>query len=458
MSSIKKTLKRSLGYRNLIADSDYLQKVHIMSPKNMHAQANISSLAIDLESPLIMNITKNNYYSNLNVHGKKTRFRGKVPKNITNRYVSFINNPIEKFLLDMLKNSFEVTNFSEIKLQIRKAIQSIQPLQMNCTTRTEWISCKNMCKNILGKLIQTELNSTAYILRTLSDSVISVNGSYIEFHIDGPLTGIWTDDSKYITITSLGNDTCPPRLILGLGPSASGKTYWAKSLIELMSNVSTNIPKTFMSIDGGTYRSSSMVYQYIIQELKSSCAAGIINLVLSSFSLVESSMFDSGKIKNTIVTFLKQQTLPISMYIPETLGNCGSMRPKSCESKYKDFIQITGDTNYIVFLIWQHKYASECSYDELYKCVGCAESGKAREIEEGKQYNNISYQHSMDEGRKGLLTATGGSYMIHNSGSRWNKSIIEDYTNYSIHGDEQIRGGLVSDINTQKYNYTYQIG
>ena len=369
------------------------------------------------------------------------------------QYLENVRIPGANDLESMLKDAFHIRSFSEIRDRVRYAIQSLRSSASECTSRTEWISCTNKCNSVLTAAIKTELESTAYILRILAMSVISVDGSRLEFSANGPLTGIWADDAPHIRIQTLNRDTSPSRLVLGLGPSASGKTYWAKSLIDMMSE---HIPKTFLSIDGGIYRQGSIVYHYIVEEAKSICVAGFDNLMLSSWKLTESSMFNTGGVKKAVIHFLKQQTIPISLYVPETLGDCGYGRLKYCYSKLDQFIKITKDARWIAIMIWQHKYATECSYSPLFKCTGCTESGTVREKEEGKKYSNKAYEHSMEEGMKVMEDAPGGAYSIHNSGHRRRKSILTDFTSYDGHGELQIQRILASPINMNKYNYMYK--
>ena len=67
-------------------------------------------------------------------------------------------------------------------------------------------------------------------------------------------------------------------------------------------------------------------------------------------------------------------------------------------------------------MIYQHRTRNECPYQEIYKCKGCTESGKEREIDEGKIYSskywNTSYKHGMRQYKK----APGDKILIHNSG------------------------------------------
>jgi hypothetical protein len=175
--------------------------------------------------------------------------------------------------------------------------------------------------------------------------------------------------------------------------------------------------------------------------------------VLSTWKLTEHSLFDSGAIKKSLLNFLKQQSVPLSLYVPETLGDCGHMRLKSCPSKYSTYINITRDSNWIGVLIWQHKTAKECNLPSKYTCVGCTESGMKREKQEGKKYSNSSYAHSMSEGKRDLAKAPGGQYMIHNSGSRTKLSIIEDYTNYALQGNMNIYRNFILLQYSKKYKY-----
>jgi hypothetical protein len=268
-----------------------------------------------------------------------------------------------------------------------------------------------------------------------------------------PLTGIWKKDSPYIQITTLGNPTIKSRLIMGFGPSASGKTYWAKTLLSIFSSADPLFPSTFISIDGGIQRETSIAYQYIVEQAKLFCISGFSNLVISTWKLTEYSLFNASIIKKSLLNFLKQQTIPLSLYVPETLGDCGYMRLKTCASKYSTYIDITRDSNWIGVLIWQHKTANECDLPSKYTCVGCTESGIKREQQEGKKYSNSSYAHSMREGKHELAKAPGGQYMIHNSGSRTKLSIIQDYTNYALQENMNIYHNFILLEHSKKYKY-----
>ena len=333
-----------------------------------------------------------------------------------------------------------------IKTLVFAAIKTlIDDKALEC--KKEWKTCKNQCYKTLYQLVQTEIHSTAYILRVLSKMVISIEGGKIMFTLASDLTdltGIWEHDSQYIIIERF-NDTSA-RLIMGFGPSASGKTYWAENLIRLLSQDST-FPKTFLSIDGGILREASLVYQTILNVIQTQCMAGLDNLVLSNFSLLSGSIFDSEKIKPILLKFLEIQSFKFPLYVPETLGGCGSMRPKACDEKINKYVNLTGDTQWIGAFIWQHLHGSECQNPEERKCVGCSESGKAREIKEGKKYSDISYKHSYRQGLIELAKAPGGQFNIHNCGSPNGLSTID------IQGNNELLVTLLKEDNKTTYKY-----
>jgi len=379
-------------------------------------------------------------------------------------YLKDIQSNLIKSKIDIIINtllkSWNVTSFDLAIKKVQEAIHTLHTANKTCVDRTEWISCENKCKSIIHPMIDAEINSTAYILRCLIASVLTVSDGIIKFQINGDLTGIWSEDMKHIQITQLGNNTSSTtgRLIMGFGPSASGKTYWAKTLIQLFNSADTNFPNTFLSIDGGIYRTCSLIYQTIVNETKKICIAGINNLVLPEFNILKpfnKSLFSSDIIKGHIIHFLKlQKTINISLYVPETLGDCGHLRLKPCENKYKDFITITNDKNWIGVLIWQHKTAEKCTYTDLRKCVGCTESGKRREIEEGKKYSSGAYDHSLSEGRIHYRKAPGGNYDIHNCGRNDGISVLTDNTLYT-QDKLNIRTILLDPANAEKYHYEY---
>ena len=370
----------------------------------------------------------------------------------------------------------------KVKAKVEEAILSVQKFTSPCNSK-DWKSCSSNCHTILSKLIMKELTSTPYMIRALSASILWANSKKgdkppvtFTWNRDGTnqsklLTGTWKDDMEKITITfDEPNNTS--RLIMGFGPSASGKTYWAQTLINLFSNV-PNFPKTFISIDGGIYRESSMIYQLIIDTLSRTCMSGFTNLVDASGG---DSLFTARIVKEAIMVFLKKSNPKISLYVPETLGSCGwgKMVTKDCFSKYQEYITLTGDKNWIGLLIWQHKTGGECDYPPNRKCEGCEESGTEREMKEGKQYSSGAYNHSLYKSWKHMTGqrtppftpptnvnelvdkatgAPGGQFMIHNTGRKMtngipNQSTIVDYSNAD--------NPLSAILNTKNKSYVYE--
>jgi hypothetical protein len=230
-----------------------------------------------------------------------------------------------------------------------------------------------------------------------------------------------------------------------------------------MKETEDNFPESFLSIDGGIYRESSIIYGITRDAAIESCLAGFSNLVVEGFSFFESSMFAAGSIKKNMVDYLTIQSkrTPISLYVPETLGDCGgisNIRLKKCKDKYKPFISITGDKKWIGLLIWQHKMGKKCNKENTEKCEGCTKSGKNREEQEGKKYSNKVYRHSMKMGSKHVMKGY-RNIIIHNSGGMTtngvkNKSIIEDYTAYdSSEKEKMIR---IFKNKQEEFGYRYE--
>jgi hypothetical protein len=331
---------------------------------------------------------------------------------------------------------------------LRKGI--IKYVSSNCKNNKQiWKSCTRDCYKICHKEAQKEISSTSFILKCLAESMIPEKGLTFDFDERNisKLTGIWNDDKKYFKIVQNSLDkNKDTRLILGFGPSASGKTYWSKTLIELFSK-NKEFPKKFLSIDGGIYRECSKVYQIIRKTANELCYAGFNNLHTAGLKLISKSIFPSSKIKKYIIDYIKTQE-KISLYIPETLGGCGII--SSCKELYKKYIDFTGDKNYIALMIFQHKSGKKCPYKGDYTCVGCIESGTSRQIREGKKYSSTAYDRSILNGNEQLKFAP-YRYVIHNNGRITGKSILFD-----LNDNNEFTDILIN--NAKSHNYIYNIG
>jgi hypothetical protein len=386
-----------------------------------------------------------------------------------------LNELYHKLQTNIMKKSFPYknNNFDDYFVKIRNEIENKLPTSNSQTPYEpkQWVVCKKTCYEIASEAISNEMSSTAYMLRVLSNSLISNNKAdqklYISYEnkaeVGEPgnlLTGNWEYDSKYFTIKKIGRgNNKSSRLIMGFGPSASGKTYWARNIINLLNNNIESFPSTFFTIDGGDYRSLSYIYQIIIESAKKNGLGGVENLVLAGISVTSKNIFDSNIIKKQIIQYLslsqiQDPTLFISLYVPETLGDCGAARPKSCTSKIDKYINVTNDKDWVGLMIYQHKTGEVCPHDLPYTCTGTTLSGKSRESIEGKKYSNSSFKHSMNQGLTELSAAPNLKFIIHNSGGKkymnqLNKSIFMDMSQTSPFTTENI-----NDIE-QQYNCSY---
>ena len=404
----------------------------------------------------------NNRYIASKANGTKVIINGTTISSIEPYFErTTLTDAQQKELLDRLFDTIGLKNFIEIQKKVEEAITSLYPFTKPCSKR-EWNSCSGTCHNILSDLIKKEIRSTAYMVRSLFRSVIWANNIEnglppITLTFIGPLTGEWQRDIALIKMTfDTPNQT--NRLIMGFGPSAAGKTYWAETLINLFSKID-RFPNTFLSIDGGLYRESSMIYQMIIRTLTRTCTAGFDNLVGSTIGV--SSLFKADLVKKQMMSFLITHR-PISLYVPETLGTCGWPGSRShlgsgpCIEKYQEYIDLTGDQQWIGLHIWQHESGTKCTYPRGQECKGCSESGRSREIMEGKKYSSGAYDHSKYKSDKHMKEAKGGQFNIHNSGGRKTGSNVNATTIYDL--SENRSQNPLSKIlseNAGRLNYIY---
>jgi len=381
--------------------------------------------------------------------------------NMQNFYKELQNNILNKSFNNDYKSFFD--NF-------KQNIETTLPTSVykKDFEKKDWLSCEKECLSTATTAMNLELNSTAYMLRILANTLIGIDkdSSKLIFIYTGgdngnKLSGVWKNDKDFFKIHKIGkNDitsSIDSRLIMGLGPSASGKTYWTKNIITLLNKNVQNFPSSFFSIDGGDYRELSKVYQTIIESIKKKRIGGISNLVLSNFSLSQKSIFDSNIVKKNIINFLKESNFNISLYVPETLGDCGAgNRLQLCSSKINKYKEVTKDQNWIALLIYQHKTDEECPYDFEYQCIGTTNSGKSRETTEGKQFSSKAWQHSMNHGKTEINRSPNLRFIIHNTGGKTHNNI----KNKSLFMDMSIKSPfntLEKQLQIEKdYNCKYE--
>lgn len=342
----------------------------------------------------------------------------------------------------------------------REDMQTMIQKNFKKSTRI-WIRCLKTCYTTIEKYIQQEIHSTAYILRVLAASLISGNETTpaLTIKVDNAnLTGKWEDDMNYFTLQTFSEnrEKRKGKLIMGYGPSASGKTHWAKNIINVLGRLDTTFPSTFLSIDGGIYRDASIIYQSVIRIIRDTTKFhGFSNLVTSNFfekKTFSGILFDSNVVKKQIKNFLTRSQNPRpNLYVPETLGGCirnkvgnklekrlgKKLRKKlrlSCDMKVEEFIGITNAReDWVGLCIWQHKRNTACtrsdaccSYPDKYKCVSTTVSGQNREKKEGKKYSPGAWEYSYINGKIESMKAPNDNwYHIHNTGQASATSIIE---------------------------------
>ena len=376
--------------------------------------------------------------------------------------------------------SISADQMQKCVFQLGKTDTSAGKTDTSAGQAMEWKQCEGTCKTLITDAVNQEIGSTAFMLKLLADSVIRPDGKphRLKFGLDPSfykrevppgaschlLTGRWKEDAPFLRLVlppssspngrltegprPSGRLTKGPRpsgrLIMGFGPSASGKTHWAKTILGLLAEADDTFPEVFFAVDGGLVRESSAVYQFATEMAHCAGFAGFKNL--------HAGMFVTGDIKHTMEKYLLQESKrstssAISLYVPETLAKCeykGMAIPHAgkipygsfvgpCMEYLQPFLEITRDNYWIGLLIWQHATAEAHDADTAFMkdypgmaCVGCEASGRKRETGEGKPYDGKAYDQAMKNGRKYMELAPGGRYEIHNSGRPGGMSVMID--------------------------------
>lgn len=301
--------------------------------------------------------------------------------------------------------------------------------------QNQWINCDNKkvevevdgivenksCREVLIKYLHDEFELTAFMLRILNKSIINLSNNPNEFvfeitNREHLLNGKWENDKKYIKILEVEKGK-KKKTIMGFGPSASGKTYWTRKIINMFNKSDKDFPNVFMSVDGGIIRENSEIYQDIVKNTPSHIK-GFANLTEGRNKLAPTS-----KAKKSILKYLKElkkqsNKSPVSVYVPETLSKCkwtSKIPGVHCEDFYKDYINLTDSENdWIGLYIWQTK-------------ENCEKLGQKRQYKEGKKYTSKYYDVSEKHGKKHMMKATGARINIHNSGKADEPTIIKEF-------------------------------
>ena len=324
---------------------------------------------------------------------------------------------------------------------------------------SKWVACKSKCHvKTLKKLVHEEIDSTAYVLRCLGESMLTVKRKKPKLKIScsdaKKITGKWKDttgwvDAKLFKLDDFGQSQ--GKLIMGFGPSAAGKTFWAERIVPMLIEAKAGYPKRFLSIDGGTYREVSDVYQTIKTAalMKQGKTGGLTNLVAAGVSL-SGGMFKAGDVKKAVFEWLEGQKSNVAnLYIPDTLG--------SSSTKWHKYMIYTKSKSYWVGLcIYMHKHGgNKCPYMPKFRCEGCTESGTRRQGSEGKKYSNTAYGTTLSRGKTQAKKATGGYMLIHNTGLN---KLSEQWCHSTIQlGGKLASGKAKSAIESFQKEYNFRV-
>jgi len=311
---------------------------------------------------------------------------------------------------------------SSMKSKVQAEIDKIQSTKNN-----KWKACSSKCKaNILKELVKEEMESTAFVLRCMGESILRPktidNIKLLKIGLtEEIISGKWEQDNQYFKLESW-KQRSKGRLVMGFGPSASGKTFWAENLSEILYEALGFPKKMWLSIDGGKYREASVVYQQIVKAAHDHLGnqSGLTNLVKSGIKLpgTSGSIFSSSKVKTAVYEWLKKQEDKPNLYIPDTLGS-------SSTGWHKWRVLTDTKDTWVGLCIYMHLHGGDkCPFSNLYKCVGCEKKGKDRQASEGKQYSPFAYTSTY---KRGMETAKKAKHwmIIHNTGEKGKTSTIQ---------------------------------
>lgn len=328
-----------------------------------------------------------------------------------------------------------------------------------------WAVCalqREPCK-IIKQYANEELSSTAYMLRVFANCATEINDeNEIQIGISSEniknLSGYFgtapdfTDgDGQYFFVVE-NEKQSSQKLILALGPSASGKTFIGKKVCTIVNKIfnasNNNGPYHFFTLDGAKFRECSNTYQAVIEEVKKDTCkdkniVGFSNLTSVNvfLKILHDRLYNGSKQKKNLTNWLN---LPkhrgrLSLYVPLTMAEPNVLL-SSLLSKIKKFIQITGDKMWCGCLIWQHLYKNmaradapvgkwkrRCDQCQDLQCEGTVKLGSFRASTEGKQYDSSGWLSSMNNGERLMMAAPGLRLEIHNSGSKDRRSILTEY-------------------------------
>ena len=357
---------------------------------------------------------------------------------------------------------------------------------------SEWEKCNSDCISILKGFVDIETSMTFYWIKYLNECLIkSSDTSKIEITCSDKLTGLWEvdrDKLKIVVKSDMGENNISG-VIPVIGPSASGKTVWVVNLVKSLGEGGQELIRHIyreeeyepylagvLNIDGGIMREMTDVGRAIVDCLRSQ------NRSTVGISNYHGNIVDSSDIKRKLIDFLTHvhstHDSKFMVALPDTATS--SMGLGSAGIKFKNYMFgslgirgfVTTEFIPICFYVYQHLTSGDCKYANTtfegrgtrvieggFKCVGCTESGREREKEEGKKYSagwrgkNYKSAHALAENIVQFLSESNTPptlcLKIHNSGRK--ATVLEDGSKsglslIKVKRPPQIPEGLVIDF------------
>jgi hypothetical protein len=244
---------------------------------------------------------------------------------------------------------------------------------------------------------------------------------------------------------------------MGFGPSASGKSFNAETIIDIMGVCEKSFDTIYFIIDGGEYRKYSVVYQSVLKAIQENNTARKCNFSLNNLN----DIFNTSSVKKIITQYLSTQKKPISLYVPDTLNTCAVQR--KCDDNIQSYINITNSANeWVSMMIYQHLDGTGgCVFNPPYNCNGTKVDGTSRERCESKKYDagflgssyTLAYKTGNEYLKEGLKLNPKYVFRIHNAGTptldeikkvNFRKNVFEDLTDYK--NDKTVQREIESKI------------
>ena len=202
-----------------------------------------------------------------------------------------------------------------------------------------------------------------------------------------------------------------------------------------------------INIDGGVMREICDMGRSFIDSIRFQIDATTIGI-----SNYHGDIFNTDDLKNKFIQFLaynaSNNNRKFIITLPETCTKIQIVTRKTNTEAFKDYLfdklglREVSERIPFCFYVYQHLKAADCAFSELqytehqpitynnksyyvnpggFTCVGCKESGKNRQVEEGKKYSSISYNTSLNRSEEiwaGLASEGTISFKIHNAGRK----------------------------------------